>query len=355
MNEQPTPPAEEVIEQQPPAPTPPEPEPELSLSEHEAQFNPAKKLDPHSLAEETPAEKTARESAAAQQARDRETGQFKTGKRRAKSQQASAEDAPRIAELTRKLRDAEERLARQPNGNGNGAAAPPPQAQPPQQPVVPQITKQGDRYVLPAPPFDPEPQEGDPRFAGDTFKFMNESARWSARQEARQIEFDRYVASEQGKAREAEQQIVKDFASRIDAAKAQHEDFEDVAFGPTPIRKDSIADIFITRDDNGAELLYYLHRSEHRQELDALLQMPELQQVKALTLLSQRLAPNGAGLTGGGNSHTTSVSPSRTIVLPPKPPNVVRTEAQRATGGPPTNRELSMSEHEQYYAPKQRR
>ena len=198
------------------------------------------------------------------------------------------------------------------------------------------------------------PQENDPRYGGDLVRYMQEYSRWSARQEQRQFEFDRFVAGEQQKQRDSELAENRHFAENVERSKARHADFEDVAFHvATPIQKDTIPDIFIRRDDNGPEMLYYLH--SHRQELDELLAMSELQQAKFLTLLSQRLSSDGSGLIGGSRP-TPSIAQPRTIVLPPKPPNGVRTEAQRsAPQGPPTDRELSMSEHEQYYAPKARR
>jgi hypothetical protein len=330
---------------------------ELSLSEHEAQFPGGSKpavvvAEDQAPIDETPDEATARETRAADQARDKDTGQFKPGRRRAKSQQAGADDVPRIKELTRQLRERDEELTRlrtppapvagtpitPVGGNGNGHA---PAAAP---------QKQGERFVLPAPPFDPEPSENDPKYGGDFTRYLTEAAKWSARQEVRQNEFDRYVAQQQETQKQAAEKENRDFASRVDASRAKHDDFEEVALeAPTPIQKDTIPDIFIRRDDNGPEVLYYLHA--HRQELDELLQMPELGQVKFLTLLSQRLSSNGSGLTGA----TTSVPGPKTIVLPHPPPKVVRTTAQPAHSGVPTDRELSLSEHEHYYQPTKRR
>lgn len=327
-------------------------EPDLSLSEHEEQFNSGPKpIEEAPLA--TEAEIQAAEHHSQQQRREKETGKFTEGKRRKEN------PAKRIGELTGRAKTAEERLAAAEariaelstppaqTTHGNGHAPAPSQAQ--TTPAAPQTA--GERFVLPAPPFDPQPVETDPKFGGDFTKYLADVSGWNGRQAVRQMEFDRYVAQQQQQVKDAEQQIVKDFASRVELAKAKYEDFEDVAFGPTPIKKDSLPDIFLTRDDNGVEMLYYLHRSEHRQELDALLKMSEFQQVKFLAALSQRLASTGAGSTGT----TTSVSSPRTIVIPPKPPNVVRTEAQQARGGPPSDRELSLSEHEHYFATGKRR
>ncbi len=333
-------------------------EPELSLAEHEEQFpggaKPATIHEEDQPTEETAAEKEAHHSA--QQAREQETGKFKEGRRRAKSQQARPADVPRINELTRQLRERDEELARlrtppaapsapgSANGNGHApAAAPSPQTPQPKAP---------ERFAVGVPPWDPEPQETDPKFGGDFTRYLTDVSKWSARQEVRQTEFDRYVEGQQRQERESQQKELTDFATRVDSARDKHEDFDAVAFETkTPIQKGSITDTFVMRDDNGPELLYYLHA--HPKELDELLKMPELGQVKFLTLLSQRLSSNSPGLIGAS---TTSIPGARTIVLPPKPPNVVRTEAQRASGGgPPTDRELSLSEHEHYFRPTKRR
>ena len=323
-----------------------------SLAEHEAQYI-GEKPPPLVPELEPPAEEAPPAPLTAQQKRDKESGKFIEGKvrHRAKSQQAGAEDVPRIKELTRQIRERDEELARlrtpSPNGNGAGAHVPQPSA-PPSANVAPAAS---ERFLLPAPPFDPEPKRNDPRYGGDVSAYTIDAARWGARQEMRQQEFDRYVASEKTKQEETERSENTEFSKRVDAAKADYDDFEDVAFGPTPIAKDTIPDIFIRRDENGPKVLYYLQHSTHRQELDELLKMPELAQVKFLSLLSQRLSSNGSAPVGS----TTSTAQPRTIVLPPKPPNVVRTEAQPARSGLPTDRELSLSEHEHYYRPKPRR
>ena len=328
-------------------------EAEPSLSEHEAQFNSGPKpLEAATVAAEEA--DAVREHHSQQQAREKDTGQFKDGKK------PRGKDAvKRIDQLTGRAKTAEERLAaaeariaelstaRPATTNGNGHAPAPPAVHAQAEPVQ----KQSDRYVLPAPPFDPAPNEADPKFGGDFTKYLADVSGWNARQAVRQMEFDRYVGEQQKATKAAEDAENISFAQRMDRGKAKYQDFETVAFGPTPIRKDSIPDIFIRKDDNSEEVLYYLHHPTHRQELDELLKMPEFQQVKFLAALSQRFSSTPAGSTGT----TTSVASPRTIVIPPKPPNVVRTEAQRASGGPPQDRELSLSEHEHYFGTAKRR
>jgi len=208
----------------------PTPEPELSLSEHEAQYPGGQKPPVVETAapEETPEQQTARET---QQARDKDTGQFKEGRRRAKSQRASAEDVPRIKELTRQLRERDEELARlrtppapvvpgSTNGNGHAPAA----AQ-----VVPSqstTAKPGERYILPAPPFDPEPQENDAKYNGDFTRYLREVSAWEGRQAVRQAQFDQQVETFHREQQQTQERELSEFAQRVDAARSEYEDFD---------------------------------------------------------------------------------------------------------------------------------
>jgi hypothetical protein len=335
----------------PPAPAQ-EPPKELTLDEHEAQFPSGKHAAPTVVDDAPPDSAPPRD-----QARD-ERGQFTEGRRRAASQRASSRDVPRINELTRRNKELEGELARlrrpEPTPLVAPSAVPTPQSRPQATQDAPRPAPEPPpRYVIDVPTWDPTPQEHDPRFGGDLMKYMQEFTRWSVRQEQRQLQFDQHVASERQRVANAEIAENKYFAENVERSMAQHDDFEEVAFHQeTPIRKDSVADIFIRRDENGPEMLYYLH--SHRKELDELLAKPELEQAKFLTLLSQRLSSNGAGLIGG-HGPTPSIAQPRTIVLPPKPPNGVRTEAQRAPSSGPPDRELSLAEHEAFFTPKPRR
>lgn len=283
-------------------------------------------------------EKTALEAKAAhhteQQKRDRE-GKFAEGKvrHRAKSQQASPEDVPRIRELTAKLRTAEAEVQRL-----KAQHAPAAQIAQAERTVERVEAQRPAPVKAPPDPTDPEPQEGDQKYAGDYGQYLRDVTRWEARQERRQWEAEQTHARAQQRRQAAEQATIKSFGDRVQAAKQKYDDFEAVAFGPSPIPAGSPTDAFIMEDDNGADVLYHLHG--HPDELTELLRMPVLQQLKRLALLSQRFETPSepAERTGAAAGHLK-------VVLPPRPPTPVRTEAQRVSGPPPTDGSLSVAEH----------
>lgn len=267
-----------------------------------------------------------------QQARDDKSGQFQP-KHRAKKDEASPEDVPRIRELTREKRTAEERAERAERELAQLRAQGAPKRE---------IAKAESRVDAAGGFSEPEPKEDDPKYAGDYGKYMRDVAGWEGRKAyhgAKQAERD---AAEKTSRETEQREIMTKFGQRVDAAREKHDDFDAVALEtPAPWATNSFLDAFITEDDNGPEILYYLLQSKNRQELDALLTKPVLAQAKHLALLSQRFAPESTEQTG-----STEAVASRTIVLPPKPATSVRTEAQRTNGGPPpTDGSLSVLEH----------
>lgn len=318
----------------------------LSIMEHAAEFGPNRdRSAPPATSVELPANATPEEKAAhhsAQQKREKETGQFTEGKRRnrAAKDAASPADVPRIQELSRKNKELTDELAKYKamppvqapngNGNGNGHAAPEVAPQAVQRPQAPLQARSAETD-------DPEPKEADEKYAADPMKFFQEWSRWNVRDEHRKIqatqtqqqrEFDINSSFAQRAAKVIEDK--KDFAEvvgRLDAAKA--------------IPKGSVVDEFILTDDNGPNVLYHL--ASNPQQLDALLQIPVFQQMKHLALLSQRFDASPPSQTSGV---TGSDATPKVRYLPPKPPNPVRTEAQRASGGPaPTDGSLSVMSH----------
>ncbi len=345
MELQEQPPLSPETPQQPEQTPPPEPiEAPQSIAEHAAQFDPKrdKSQDAEPLAplaaDATPEQRAAHHSE--QQRRER-TGEFKTGKKRhrAASQQASAADAPRIQELTRQIKElqgqiAQPRAAVPPTTNGNGHAATMPQAPPPQQ-AAPIRPTTGARW-LGDPKNDPEPNEAD--FGGDPMKFLDARFQWTARG------VNRYERQEQQHFQAQEQRNIS-FAQRTEPVAKKYADFEQVVGAFDQARKvpaGSVIDEFILTDDNGPEVLYHL--ASNPQQVDALLRVPVLQQMKHLALLSQRFdtaspPAAAAGVTG-------SVPRARVFTLPPRPPNPVRTEAQRAENtAAPTDGSLGIRAH----------
>ncbi len=344
----------ETSPQQPePQTQPSEVEQPLSIADHAAQFDPkrdkSQDAEPDAPLAPLAANATAEQRAAhhSEQQRRERTGEFKPGKKRhrAASQQASAADAPRIQELTRQIKELQAQVAlprtmQPPNGNGHATAAAP---QMPQQQVAP-APSAGTRWVG-DPKNDPEPAEAD--FGGDPMKYLSARFQWEARG------VNRYERQQDQQAH-AREQLNIGFASRTHPVAQKYQDFEQVVAALDQSRKipaGSVIDQFILTDDNGPEVLYHL--ASNPQQVDALLRVPVLQQMKHLALLSQRFdtasqPAAAAGVTG-------SVPRARTFTLAPRPVNPVRTEPQGATTGPPTDGSLSIAEHKKRFAPQGRR
>ncbi len=336
---------------------PPKADAPLSILEHAEQFDPKRDktadAEPESpqpplAANATPAERAAHHSE--QQRRDKANGQFKDGRvrHRARSQQATAADAPRIQELNRKLKEQGEELARlrsqppAPNGNGHAlqtTPTPTPVAQPQTQATPPQPQRRWLGDVK----NDPEPQEKD--FGGDPMKYLDARYEWLARGVNR---FDRHEAQTQ----QQEFQRSASWAQRVEAAAKDRADFIPIALQThVPWREGSKIDEFIDHDDNGALLLYHLNSNLH--ERDALMQMNEFQQTKFLALLSQRLDPASTTPQSAQAGITGSVAGQKVRFMPPRPPNPVRTEAQRAEKTTaPTDGSLGVMAHAKRFAPR---
>lgn len=288
-----------------------------SIADHAAQFGPDA---PAPAADTIPANETPAQKQEREQRRDKSTGQYQPGKtrHRARSQQASAEDVPRIQALTARAKAAEERAASLEAENAKyKAPTPAPQAQP--APV--------SRAV------DDEPQDTDPAYADNYGKFLEDRARWAARDEFSKAQRQQYEHAQQ-------QQRVNTFGQRMAAAQAKYPDFQAVALTPVPWQPGSLVDKFIWEDDNGPDILYHLQ--SHSDERDALGRMTtELAAWKFLSLLSQRLAsPNPSAADPNG------AAPRAIVNLPPRPPTPLRTEAQSgSTAAPPMDGSLSIAEH----------
>lgn len=321
----------------------PEAAPVLSVLEHAKQFS-AEAQQAEKAQPETAEEKAEREHHSALQRREKESGKFTEGKKRhrAASQQATAEDAPRIQALTSRAKTAEERVQALEGEVQRLRASGAPQAQVARAEArVEQAEAKVDAQPARSTFAEPEPDENDPKFGGDYGKFLRAASAWEGRKayhDERQSERD--TAAKHARA-EADRGMLKTWQGRVEAAKGKHEDFESIAFAPTKIKEGSPADAFIMEDDNGPDVLYHLQ--SHPQDLDALLEMPVLKQLKALSLLSQRFASSDTSTAAGA---TGSAPGRRAFNPPPKPPNPVRTEAQSVSDGPPpTDGTLSVLRH----------
>ncbi len=318
---------------------------QLSVMDHAREYD---KNAPDTAAPdgETDEEKTERLHHSANQKREKDTGKFDAGKvrHRAAKDAATPADVPRIRELTGKVSAAEERATRAETELARLRA---------QQAPAAQIAK-AERTADAAATDDPEPNPEDKKYEGNggVIKYVADQARWAARDEARQMRSRESEATATAQKATAHQAMIDGFSGRVDAAKTKYTDFEDVALKApakwldpktgAAVPGGEALDAFIMEDDNGAELLYYFHRNPA--EVDALMGLPVLGQLKTLTLLSQRLAsktPEQAGNTGA--------VAGQKLRLPPKPPTPVRTEAQRDSQAVETDGPLSVMQHAKLY------
>lgn len=318
-----------------------EQEPALSIADHAAQFGP--NATPSEETDDAAAAVVSTPHSATTQRRE-DNGQWRQGRHRAKSQQAGPGDAPRIAELTGKWRTAEqerdalraevERLKAAPRQDNHQNAAQ----------TIARVEPTPSARPTPAAATsdDPEPDPADTTTYADgqyDRKFMTDYARWAAREEHREIQ--KRQASET-----AEQARGKAWSDNVTAARAKYPDYDAIAFAPTLIKKDTPIDVFIMEDESGAEVLYHLQKNPA--ELHDLLGKPALAQLKALSLLSQRLTtpPTRAQAVATGSAATPQI---RTV---PRPPNPVRTGAHSVSDAPPpTDGSLSLAQHARAFGP----
>jgi len=340
--------AEQTVTEQIPQTEAQEPEAPASIADHAAQFDGS-------------AQREERED---QQADDlkpirpvdrqnREQGKFAPGQQRLKAKDAVG----RINELTARAKTAEEKLAaaeaelatlRQAGASRAQVAAAETKVETAQARVDAQPAPSSQQAKPQTGEFpEPEPKEDDAKYENDYAKYLRDAARWEARKahwEANREAEQRAAAAKQGQV----------WDTRIGAARKKYSDFDAVAARTLRvIPEGSVVSQWILDDNLGEDVLY--HYGTHPQELDALLRMSTAhEQYRALSLLSQRFASTQTDTPG--QAGTTGSAAGRTIPVLPKPPNPVRTEAQRASDAPPpTDGSLSIAEHGRTFGPRANR
>lgn len=264
---------------------------------------------------------------------------------RARKQRAGAADVPRIAELTRRLRETEaERDALKASPTPAAVPPVPSSAGPAASPApVP-------RTAASVPPVTTADQDPEPEVEKyeDWTKWLREHSRWSAREELRAAQAAQTRATQADQQRSEAARLETQWKAGVTEAKAKYPDFEAVAFAPTRIPKNSLIDAWILEHKTGPSVLYHLQG--HGSELDTLLALPLFDQVEALTLLSQRLAPTRTAAV------TTGAAPAPGIHPVSRPPTPVRTGPMRPADEPPDPEQASLSDHTAYFGtPRSRR
>jgi len=301
---------------------------EMSIAEFEAQYGEGKRVEPD------PEPETEDDTRRPQRQRD-DQGKFvkpeKPEKHRAKSQEAGPKDVPRIAELTRRLREAEaerDRLKATPPPAAAVAATPP---TPPETKAAPPTQDEWKRYkAMPGfPDLKKFEDYSDFQLASQLFV---DNVRWAERQQ---------VAHEQAK-------NDRELISLSERGKAEFPDWEAVAINTkTDIPEGGLIDRWIRENRNGQRVLYWLQKEP--QELRRILALELFDQAEALTLLGQRTGqPPREPAVGTGAAATTPVK------VAPRPPTPVRTAAPTAPDEPPDPETASLAEFERYYHPPRR-
>jgi len=324
---------------------------EPSLADHEAQFSKSARQSEDSLGPDVPPASEGEPSQAGE--RDAQ-GRFR---HRAQSQQATPDDAARIADLTKRLRAAEAEatsdLTQEPGESkrvfelrkrahiaesfATSRKTPAPVAAPrPSQPASNGATS-AQPVELPA-DFPKKPTQD--QFT-DWEDFVDARSDWNAR---KALTLDRLERARD----EAATSFATGVNQRYTSASSRYPDFKAVVLdAPTsPIPRGTLLEQWTLEDDAGPDIVYHLFR--HPEEVAGILSQPHLQQVKTLTLLGQRL-------TQPSRMPDASTRSSAAPVVAPvvKPPNLVRTGAMRAADEPPSD-DSPLSEHERVYYKKRR-
>lgn len=315
---------------------PPQESDDSSLADHEAAFGKG------GVGIETPHAESATgepETAAEKAERD-QSGRFK---HRAKSQQAGPADAPRIAELTKKWRDAERR------------------AEEAERRASTRIPETPDRRAAPVePPKAPAGEKFTFESADDWMARHPELAvaeayqEWElARLDARDEWRDSRKAAETTKQTQtqAAEQEFSTFQEREQAFRTAHPDYDTVMAAST-ITVDAdlhpALNIAVRKHDKPGEIKYYL--AQHPDFFDEMLALTYHQPISDsfVALVQRRLSSRLQAAPTG------SAAPLRAPSPAPRPPNPVRTGPMN-TGDDLPGDDSSLAEHERAFGKKRSR
>lgn len=300
---------------------PPSTEEPVSLKDHAAQFDPKRPPDP-APPDATPA-----------------IPSTERPRHRARSQQASAADVPRIAELTKKLRDAE----RERDEWKSKVSAPP---------VAP-VTEPA-KAVL--------PEKSIPSGAKPTWKQFEDEIgtkyeTWAAAQDAFADARDEWrdTQSKQAQHEQAfkasEEHLIKSYVERAqETAKALPDFFEKTGAAKAALdAAPELLTIAVITDDKGPEIAYYL--ATHPETLAELSLLTDGKSVTqhSVALLQRRLSTYR--VPAAPIASAPAVPPHTPA---PRPPNAMRT-APMKTGDDLPGEGHSLAEHRRAFDPKARR
>jgi len=331
----------------PAPPTTPDPQESTSLADHEAQFGPGKDRTPakepiaatsaptNGEVTETPTE--------AERARD-DKGQFTkadTERRRSARQDATPADSPRIAELTRKWREAERRAEEA----ERRASVSSPTREPAAAPSAPFSEKE--------PKIEDFASDPDPYTA-----YTKALVAHGLKQElhaAQQVFTQRQHAEAQQVAAAEGEKIASQVEANIAAFKAHTPDYDERVNAVDDIRYPNILGHVIVTSDNPAQLVYYFATNVD-DYVDTIGFASSLNfDEPSVALLRRRVnrymratdAPPSNGATGASK-------PAAKVIVAPKPPTPVGTGPLKTGDEPPGDNDMSLANHEKFFGRKRR-
>lgn len=319
---------------------------EGSLADHESSFAPGAARTPEPAAEPVAdADPEPEPEPAAATDRDA-SGRFTKPRHRAKSQQAGPADVPRIAELTRRLRETEQQLETERASRREPAREP---AREPEQPPA--------RAAAPTERF-PEIDDWLKSHPDGTWNdYQDARADW--RYEQRRAA-ERAADAEQAETR-TYQEHVASYREKLEAEYALHPDFEDVVSpGGQSIQVSKAVERAVI--EVGPAAAYYL--ATHPEDRDALsrdtLMDPATPGFRAVVAATKRYLST---LVASPQRPSSALRPAAAVPdrplarvpsTAPKPPNPGRTSAMRGSDDLPSD-ESSLADHERAFGPKRRR
>jgi len=268
---------------------------------------------------------------------------------RAKSQQAGPEDAPRIQELTKKLRaaEAERDALKTPPASSPPAREDRPQGTPTALPARAETSQQAGLQ-----PTRPKPDVNNVGSIYDTYEaYIEDLADWKSDQrdaarEAKQR--DEWQQRQQSEAHHQWTQAHATYAERLAEFTKTHADFPTLLAQHAAVNIPAAAYQAILRAENGPGFVYHLlQHPDHLAEVVLLFdgKPPSDEFVAHATRwLSSRTQAASTG----------SAAPAPPLTLAPRPPNPVRTGAAKSDGDPPGDESMSLAEHERAYGRRRR-
>lgn len=299
---------------------------------------------------ETPAVEASDEDEDQQDTRTREEkerdshGRFR---HRAKSDQATAQDVPRIKKLTKQLRETERRLA-------EVEARTAPKQETPKPPTRPEVKAPDNKAFE-----EPEPKLEDFASSDDPYRdYMRALGKYDRKKEAFEArqEYDKTRAERESKTHTEQMQAwgkerEKEYHGRMDGyLKANPDavkDFEAVKDRAlTPVMYAAI-----TLSERGPELFHALAKDEELSDDLVAVTRGQALTDDLVAYVQRKLARS---ITRSQAAQTGSVASEQTVNPAPRPPNPVRTAPMKPSQEPPGD-ESSLAEHEAAYHKRYRR